>query len=163
MFSVYIHINKANGKMYVGQTCQNPEKRWQNGNGYQHSSYFYHAIKKYGWDSFEHEIIASNLTKEEADNFERLLIEKLDTLNHDRGYNIKIGGANGHLTEEHKEKIAKSRSKPIYCVELDKIFPSGKAAAEELGLSRGNLSSCLKGNKGYPTCGGYHWKFVEVM
>ena len=161
-YCVYVHINKINGKMYVGQTCQKPEKRWQNGGGYLNSTYFYHAIQKYGWDNFEHEIVASNLTQQEADNFERLLIEKLDTLNHDKGYNIRVGGANGRLTQEHKNKIAKGRSKPVYCVELDRIFPSGKAAAEELGLNRGNLSSCLNGKGYYSTCGGYHWKYTEV-
>ena len=76
---VYIHTNKTNGKMYVGQTCQNPKKRWSNGLGYVTQQYFYRAIQKYGWDGFEHEIIASNLTKSEADNFEKILIKELKT------------------------------------------------------------------------------------
>jgi hypothetical protein len=90
------------------------------------------------------------------------LIEKLDTLNHNKGYNLKEGGANGKFTDEHKQKISKGRSKPVYCVELDRVFASGKEAAETLGISRGNLSSCLNGKGGYKRCGGYHWKYAEV-
>ena len=147
--------------MYVGQTGQKPERRWQNGEGYVNSTYFYNAIQKYGWDNFEHEIIASNLTQEEANNFEALLINKLETLNHNKGYNLKQGGSNGTFTEEHKAKISKSKCKPIYCVELDRVFLSQKAAAEELGISRGNLSSALRGVNNYRTCGGYHWKYYN--
>lgn len=27
-YCIYIHINKINNKVYIGQTCQEPEKRW---------------------------------------------------------------------------------------------------------------------------------------
>ena len=109
-YCVYIHTNKINGKMYVGQTCQKPEKRWSSGYGYRNCSYFYKAIKKYGWDSFEHNIVASNLTLEEANNLESILIEKLDTRNPDKGYNLRSGGQNGLLAEETKAKIKKAVS-----------------------------------------------------
>lgn len=33
-FCIYLHKNKYNGKVYVGQTCQKPEKRWNYGYGY---------------------------------------------------------------------------------------------------------------------------------
>lgn len=88
---VYAHI-APNGKMYAGITSQKPEYRWNHGFGYQKSHYLWKAIRKYGWDNFQHEIIASGLTKEEAGNMERLLIDKLDLMNHDKGYNLSIGG-----------------------------------------------------------------------
>lgn len=105
-YCVYAHINKINGKIYIGQTCNKPKDRWSNGAGYKHCTYFYKAIQKYGWDGFEHEIIASYLTKDEADNFETLLIAIFDTTNPINGYNLKSGGhKNSILSEETKKKI----------------------------------------------------------
>lgn len=89
-YSVYYHQNKINNKLYIG-ISKNVKKRWSsNGVQYKNSKKLYNAIRKYGWDNFYHEIIASNLTKEEAENFERLLISKLDTINN--GYNSCEGG-----------------------------------------------------------------------
>ena len=104
---MYAHINKINGKIYIGQTRLKPEKRWRNGNGYKESVLFWRAIQKYGWDNFDHEIIASNLTKEEADNFERLLIDKLQTQNNKFGYNLTGGGDGSGGTQMSKESRQK--------------------------------------------------------
>lgn len=49
--------------------------------------------------------------------------------------------------------------KSVYCVELDKIFPSIKDAAEALGICDTNISNCCQGKR--ITCGGYHWKYIE--
>lgn len=110
-YCVYAHINKTNGKIYVGQTCIKPEKRWNYGRGYKGNGYFYKAIQKYGWDNFEHEIVASNLTKSEADNFERTLIKKLDLLNPNKGYNLQDGGAHGRPSEISKINIKNAAQK----------------------------------------------------
>lgn len=110
-YCVYAHVNKINGKMYVGQTIYggNPNKRWENGRGYKCNAHFWSAIQKYGWDNFEHEIIANNLTASEADNFERLLITKLDLMNPDKGYNLESGGSkNKILSDVVKRQMSKS-------------------------------------------------------
>lgn len=39
-------------------------RRFNNGFGYKHSTYFYSAINKYGWDNFEHIILEENLSEE---------------------------------------------------------------------------------------------------
>lgn len=110
-YCVYIHINKINCKMYIGQTCQKPEKRWNSGKGYKDNVYFSNAIQKYSWDNFEHEVIASNLTKEEADNFERFLIKKFDSTNPSKGYNLQDGGSHGQPSELSRENIRKAAQK----------------------------------------------------
>lgn len=115
-YCVYSHTNKINGKKYIGITCQEPIKRWNNRNGYnpygKSKSRFYNAIQKYGWNNFDHEIIASNLTREEANNFEHVLITTLKTNNSDYGYNITSGGdgvARVKHAEETKVKMSKAR------------------------------------------------------
>lgn len=45
-YCVYMHINKINGKIYVGQTY-NIKERWRcNGKNYFASTKFFNAIKK---------------------------------------------------------------------------------------------------------------------
>lgn len=89
-YCVYVHTNKANGKRYVGITSQKPEERWKR--GYSCNDHFSHAIKKYGWDGFDHEVILDGLTKEQACQWERSLIAQFYTQNPDKGYNIQSGG-----------------------------------------------------------------------
>lgn len=45
-----MHMLKSDGRKYIGITKhgENPNKRWQNGSGYNEQDYFYNAIKKYG-------------------------------------------------------------------------------------------------------------------
>ena len=56
MYSVYKHTT-PNGKVYIGITGKEPEKRWMKGRGYQNNPHFSHAIKFYGWENIEHEIV----------------------------------------------------------------------------------------------------------
>lgn len=110
-YIVYCHTNKINGKKYIGQTKLSPERRWgKNGCNYSGSRHFFGAIQKYGWNNFDHEIIASNLTLEEANNFESLLIQKLNTQNPNKGYNIAFGGDNKEPSEETKKLWKEQRS-----------------------------------------------------
>ena len=81
-FYIYRHTNLINGKVYIGQTCQKPEYRWgKDGNGYKNSPHFYSAIQQYGWNAFQHEILYSGLTQEEANKIETELILKYDSNN----------------------------------------------------------------------------------
>ena len=104
-YVVYKHTNKINGKCYIGMTGNSTEKRWANGRGYKNNTHFNRAILKYGWDDgFSHEIIADNLTKDEACNLEIKLIEELDTCNPNQGYNSDLGGTCGKHSKKSKAK-----------------------------------------------------------
>lgn len=105
-----MHKNKINGKIYIGQTSQDPEKRWDKGRGYETSPRFFNAILKYGWDNFEHIILYNNLSQEEANNIEVELIKKYCSQDENYGYNISSGGANFQHSEETKKKIGKANS-----------------------------------------------------
>lgn len=104
-YTVYKHT-APNGKVYIGITMQPPERRWNNGDGYKHQ-FFYRAIQKYGWDNFTHEILFSNLTKEQACEKEMELISLYDSTNFKNGYNLSYGGEHSTPTAETKQKIRK--------------------------------------------------------
>lgn len=105
-FYVYIHTF-PNKKVYIGITHQNPNRRWRNnGEGYRKQNFIYNAIKKYGWENVKHEILYTNLTKEEAEQKEIELIAKYQSNNEKYGYNIANGGnCNESMSEKTKELI----------------------------------------------------------
>lgn len=107
-YCVYKHTSPR-GKVYIGITSLPPQRRWQYGWGYRQNTHFFSAIKKYGWENFSHEILFSNLTKEEAEAKEIELIAKFDSANKDKGYNLDLGGNSvGKTSEETRRKISES-------------------------------------------------------
>lgn len=106
---MYIHTNKVNHKRYIGITRQSVEERWRSGKGYKRCTYFYRAIQKYGWDGFDHEVFASNLTEDEAVHMEKLLIKELRTQEPEFGYNIADGGSTTRFSEEGLKKLSEQK------------------------------------------------------
>lgn len=105
-YKLYMHINKINGKKYIGITQQKIQRRWRNnGRGYIKSVFFYKAIQKYGWDNFEHIVLEDGLTLEEANQKEIDLINKYNTTNEKYGYNLDLGGTNGKHSKEVCERL----------------------------------------------------------
>ena len=87
-YTVYKHTNRINKKVYIGMTEQNPKNRWKNGN--YHSYRFKADIDKYGWESFDHEILFQTDNYDEACQKEKCLIIENDSTNPDKGYNYYI-------------------------------------------------------------------------
>lgn len=103
-WKVYVHIvpkeisGHNHDKYYVGLTRRtNVTDRWHAGGGYKNNTHFYRAIHKYGWENLIHEVIAENLTKEEACDFEKTLIKELNSTDFYYGYNKSIGGETSEL------------------------------------------------------------------
>lgn len=151
-YLIYKHTNKINGKVYIGQTCQRARIRWQYGDGYRHNLHFYAAIKKYGWNNFEHEILYTSLTKEEADELEIQLIAKYKATNSQFGYNSLTGGANGakYLTEE--ERIA---ARKVSQHEAYKKMVANMAYAEQMRKKSLELYYANKKNADYMNARSY--------
>ena len=112
---VYVHINKFNGKRYVGITSrQNPEIRWRAGRGYDQSPRFASAIKRYGWDGFKHVILLEGLSETIAKEKEKEYISLWRTQEKDYGYNLTSGGdgtSGYHPSKETIEKLSAARRK----------------------------------------------------
>lgn len=114
---IYVHINKNDGKAYVGQTWQNIERRWRKTSkayySYKTTLVFYRALKAHGWDAFESKILCECTTQEEMNRMEEFYIKQYNSLA-PNGYNLRdiCDGREKH-TEETKEKIrekAKART-----------------------------------------------------
>lgn len=139
LYKVYIHTNKNNDKKYVGITCQSLNRRYGNGKGYKECPRFWNAIQKHGWDSIKTEVLFSGLTKEEAEEKEIYLIEKLNTTNDNYGYNIQNGGnttgTHSPLTRSKIGNAHKGRKKSKDHVE--KIRKNGVLHSKRM-LGKGN-------------------------
>ena len=129
-WQVYIHINKINNKKYIGITSEkDPNKRWKNGLGYKRQI-FYKAIQKYGWDNFQHKILFTNLTEQQAKQKEIELIALYNTNNSLYGYNQTKGGdAVPEKTDELKLKISNS---------LKKYYQTDKGKKEKAKIRKPN-------------------------
>lgn len=128
-YSVYMHVTPER-KLYIGMT-QNIETRYgHNGNGYRAQPAFRDAIHKYGWHNIDHEAIASDLSKEEAEKLEHEAIVTLNTK--EDGYNRNNGGSG-------------KESKPVKCLTDGKTYNSEKEATEHYKLSNSFVCKVCKG------------------
>ena len=255
MFTVYMHKNKSNGKVYIGYTGLKPAQRWgkyggrylaKSSDGRYKQEAFAFAILKYGWDNFEHIIIKDDIaTIDVAQALEQQLIAEHRANESKYGYNMTNGGEgtmgkshtevtkkkislaltnpptetrekhrqnalnrsketrekiseslkgrqawnkgkngiysqdtlnkmseramlrvgeknhfyNKHHTEETKNAISDANSIKIYCIELNRVFPSVIGASRELNINRSSIFANLRGRT--KSAGGYHWQYVE--
>lgn len=106
LYCLYIHENKINKKIYVGITSQTPSQRWgKNGIGYSKGQdKFYNAIKKYGWDNFNHIILYTHLTKDQAELLEQEYIKKYNSI--ENGYNSREGGNISSPSLESRKRMS---------------------------------------------------------
>ena len=167
-YTVYMHINKTNGKKYVGFTGQALKKRWGNGLNYT-SKYFRNAILKYGWDGFLHIELMWNLTEIEAKKNEIIFINAYKSNKAESGYNLTSGGegvsgykptketlkrlSESHkgikLSDEAKEKLSKfNKGKKLSEEHKRKLSLSG------IGKGKGRIMSAERKGRISESCKG---------
>lgn len=124
MIGIYKITNKVNGKVYIGQS-DNITARWQkhrktafNPNNRCYNYPLYRAIRKYGLDNFEFEII-EECPVEELDNKELLYISKYKAFG--QGYNQTAGGI-------HARRYCRFTDK-----EVDEIILRLKTTTDSMG------------------------------
>lgn len=105
IYTVYKHT-APNGKVYIGITSKKATKRWDNGKGYRDCPLMMRAIEKYGWENFRHEIVATGLSKQDAEAMEVELIREYRSNERVFGYNLESGGNACHTaSEETRQKM----------------------------------------------------------
>ena len=152
-YTVYMHKNKINGKVYIGITKQKTKNRWNNGKGY-NNQYFKRAIDKYGFDNFEHIILFEKLSKEKAEEQEIKLIAHYKSNQRNFGYNIDNGGKTiGTHSEETKLKISNAHKGKKQPEEVKKkLIEANKGNKYRFGAhqtkeAKRKISEANKGNK----------------
>lgn len=107
---IYKAINKINGKVYIGQTIKTLEGRrsehLRDNKSNDYNSAFHKALRKYGEDSFEWEVIVHCGSKEEMDDMEFHYIKQYNSYN-SGGYNLTWGGEGCHGRKYSYETIKK--------------------------------------------------------
>lgn len=139
-YILYCHQNKINGKLYFGITSTSLDMRFRNGRGYK-KQVFYRAIKKYGWDNFNHIIILDNLEHDIACECEKFLIKKYKTNDSNFGYNITEGGE-GNTSSPSDESILKHS----LATRGEKHWHYGQHWDEEIKQKMRKPHNCIRGD-----------------
>ncbi len=102
--SVIYKYTSPSGKSYIGQTKDLNNRKKAHTSIYSKCNAFSNAVQKYGIENFLFEVLAENLTAEEADIIEKHYIDKYNTFA-PNGYNLTSGGKNSLLYKESKKKM----------------------------------------------------------
>lgn len=140
-------ITSPNGKVYIGCTGNDLDKRFQNGRGYKFNPELYGDILDLGWLNFSKEIIGEYSEEKKA-----RIREHEEIKNYPDGYNRYRG------EKEKRVSNPKDTSKPVVCLDTGDIYMSISKAAKKTGLFKNKISGCCRGlqNK----TGGLHWAFL---
>lgn len=150
---VYLHYNPVSEKGYVGQTMQGMEKRWKLHLKCARSKktpasrgLVAKAIRKYGADTFEHQVLSMARSQSELDNLEKIWIILLQT-KVPNGYNLTDGGDSGtagHVVTPEVRAVLSAKGKanwadPVYRAEHTEInsrLRKGKSQTDEVIAKR---------------------------
>lgn len=95
MIGIYCFKNKVNGKRYIGQSIHLEKRYNEHKNNHLNPKYcnynskFYRALRKYGFENFEYNILAI-CQQDDLNELEQFYIQKYDSKK--SGYNSTFGG-----------------------------------------------------------------------
>lgn len=147
MFTVYLIVNKLNGKTYVGKAEKGSRERWKT-----HLrdmkrgriTRLYSSMRKYGPENFSITEVDRTDDIKDLDRLERLWVFLMESNNPVYGYNMTDGGGGGNTRGGRKHK-------PESIVKMS-LAATGKIVSSEtrskfsvLGKGRvGEKSNCFK-------------------
>lgn len=157
-YVIYKATNKINGKSYIGKTYNFEKRKKEHFYDIENGLPFHKALKKYGLENFEWEVI------DHADSDSEIREKEVYWINYYRtcisfsdcnGYNLTLGGEGG----------VSWNSKPVMRYDLDgnyiDEFVSCSHASIELDLDRKSIIRAAKTK--YSQSGGYQWKFKNDL
>lgn len=144
---IYTITNKVNNKQYIGQTkAKKPKNRFNShvyeANTENPSMLISRAIKKYGRDNFNFEIVYYLTENENLTEIEGIYINKYNSL-HPNGYNLKeIDNSNHVHSKETKDKISKIKKQKKY-IEISSVNGK-KSRGRKFELSSSKFVGVIK-------------------
>ena len=124
-------------------------------NGYMIVNLFKNKKKK---TYYVHRLVATMFI--ENDDETKTQVNHINELKHDnrvenlewcsQTYNLRYG--------THDERVSKTLSVKVRCVETGVIYDSVKQASQETKIDGASICRCCKGKQ--KTCGGYTWQYV---
>jgi group I intron endonuclease len=149
---IYKITNKLNGKIYIGKSVNNNSDYFGSGVS------ITQALKKYGKDFFEKEILECCNSIEELNEQEKFWIKKHNSTNKNLGYNVSEGGDGGNTRQgfskseidDYKNKMSysmlnsekylefvkkiKGKKRPEHSKKLKQLYESGKMRPWNKGI-----------------------------
>lgn len=146
---IYSATNQLDGKVYVGQTTGSLKNRryFHEYDSMKGSTLLFHrALRKYGFESFDWQVIDQAETEQELNDKEKYWIQFYKSFDPQFGYNLTMGGQNGSCpNEETKRKMSSALKGRIFTIEWkNKISDSmrGRTIPENV---RKKISNSLSG------------------
>lgn len=155
---IYMIKNIINNKIYVGQSVDLDRRKSMHfsslKNNHHHNKYLQNSYNKYGKENFIFEII-EYCPISELDKKEEYWVDKLESRNIAKGYNLIDGGAGGNKEWNVRE---------IVCLNNKQHFKSLSSAVNFASVSSSTISSCL--NHHTYSAGEYNgerlvWRYAE--
>lgn len=166
---IYCFTNLINGKKYIGSTISTPGHRLQQHlyNAREHnekSDYpLYQAIRKYGIENFNFEVLESkDCSEEEIREIEHQYILKYDCIS-PNGYNQTDDTKHPLMTPEIIAKVSNTKrenAKRVGVFKDDKlieIYRSATDCAEALNIDAKKISACCRGERAKVDDLCFHW------
>ena len=183
--TVYIFVNKINGKVYIGKTIDSYLARWKEHKNLigKSSKHFYRSLKKYGWFGFERFVIYQTPIIKDREECNILILDKemyyikmFKSNEEEFGYNLTKGG-DGPFGMKHSKETLKLLSEqhsgykhwkygtkniggiPVLQFDINftfvKEWPSIKEVERELGYKSNIIGRVC--NKYLDSAYGYIW------
>lgn len=110
---IYKIENLINGKVYIGQTIQDPKKREQahlrDLRRKKHRNiHLQNSFNKHGESNFKFTVLNYATAKEVIDRLEDDYIQYYGCLNNSKGYNLMSGGSHGSPSIETRKKMSEA-------------------------------------------------------
>jgi group I intron endonuclease len=119
---IYKIQNLVNGKVYIGQTTQDPHVRYLHHfgslrNKTHSNNHLQNSFNKYGENGFKFGILIWANSREELNHLEIHFMDQYDALNSEKGYNLRQGGRDGKLALETRQKMSRAMKGRIFSEE----------------------------------------------